>query len=168
MTEQQLRSLIRLILESSSHNRDYDDSEKDKEIKKPKKLLMEPDTVKDRDSAKRRESSTVGGSLAGAPSDATASDGGADAGDGGGIDSGDGCEDVGDCKDDNEENERRDLHLKKEVSGAAAIGGGPAMPLGVGPHYPAPDSPAVKRIKKQIDVVGRAYGGAKPTKKRKK
>ncbi len=107
MTEHQLRSLIRQILESSSH--DVGDKPKDKDAKKknPKNLLTEPDTVKDR-------------------------------------------------------------HAEQENEVSAGGVPGVAMPLGVGPHYPAPDSPAVMRIKKQIDVVGRAYGDAKPTKKRKK
>lgn len=62
--------------------------------------------------------------------------------------------------------ERGSAEKETEVSVGGV--GGVAMPLGVGPHYPGPDSPAVERIKKQIDVVGRAYGGATPAKKRKK
>lgn len=59
---------------------------------------------------------------------------------------------------------------EKEDKDEVSAGGVPgvAVPLGAGPHYPAPDSPAVKRVKKQIDVVGRAFGGATPTNKRKK
>lgn len=55
-----------------------------------------------------------------------------------------------------------------EFSGVAAIGGGPAMPLGAGPHYPGPDLSPRKRIRNQVDVVGRSFGGAKPARKRKR
>lgn len=83
------------------------------------------------------------------------------------VDTGDGCEDIGDCKKHNLDNEKKDL--KKEVSAVAALGGGPAMPLGVGPHYPGPDMPMTRRLSKQVDIVGRSFGGAKPfTRKRKR
>lgn len=153
-----LRNYIRVILESSDKDA--------KASKKKSNLLLEPDEPDRTAKKKKSESSTVGGSLAGAPSEVI-SEPDMPADDGGGIDSGDGCEDVGDCKKDNQDNERKDLNLKREMSGAAAAGGGPAMPLGAGPHYPGPDSPAVERIRKQIDVVGRAYGGSKPAKNRK-
>jgi hypothetical protein len=65
-----------------------------------------------------------------------------------------------------ETKERNDADTETEVSAGGVAG--VSVPLGAGPHYPAPDSPAVKRIKKQIDVVGRAFGNAKPNKKRKK
>lgn len=55
-----------------------------------------------------------------------------------------------------------------EASGAAAAGGGPNMPMGVGPHYPGPDRGAAGRISKQISVVGRAFGNAKPINKNKR
>ena len=63
------------------------------------------------------------------------------------------------------EKSKKDAEASHEVSAGGVQG--VAVPLGAGPHYPAPDSPAVKRIRKQIDVVGRAFGGAKPTKKKK-
>lgn len=148
-----LRSLVRMILELKE---DKDDD------KKKSHLILEPDASKKRKPrSKRQEASTVSGSMT--------SSGMLAEPDGSGIDSGDGCEDVGDCKKDNEKEEKRmkkPTKIKREASVAASAGGGPAMPLGVGPHYPGPDSPAVKRIKKQIDVVGRAYGGAKTTKKK--
>lgn len=151
-----LRRLVRMILESKEDKDDH---------KKKSSLILEPDADKRR---KRHEASTVGGSMAGSSgmlSEPDMSDDGP--GDGGGIDSGDGCEDVGDCKKNNEKEEKRmKKSIKREASVAASAGGGPAMPLGVGPHYPGPDSPAVKRIKKQIDVVGRAFGDAKTTKRK--
>jgi len=77
----------------------------------------------------------------------------------------DGCDEpteAGDCKDESRKS------LKKEVSVAASSGGGPAMPLGVGPHYPGPDLPTRTRISKQVDVVGRSFGGAKPVRRKRK
>lgn len=149
-----LRRLVRMILESKE-DKDKDDD------KKKSHLILEPDSSKKRKPrSKSQEASTVAGSM-------TTSSGMLAEPDGSGIDSGDGCEDVGDCKKDNEKEEKRmKKPIKREASVAASAGGGPAMPLGVGPHYPGPDSPAVKRIRKQIDVVGRAYGGAKTTKKK--
>ena len=55
-----------------------------------------------------------------------------------------------------------------EASGAAAAGGGPNMPMGVGPHYPGPDRAATASISDQIAAVGRAFGGAKPLKNKRK
>lgn len=55
-----------------------------------------------------------------------------------------------------------------EFSGVAAIGGGPAMPLGAGPHYPGPDLPAYSRTKKQVDIAGRSFGGARPARKKRR
>lgn len=151
MTQKVLRAFIRLVLESK---RDHDDDSDN--VVKSRNLLLEPEH-----NTHRYESSSGEGSVSGEvitePDSLSISDDSS-------IDTGDGYEDVSAYKKDNE---KKDV-IKREASGAAAIGGGPAMPLGVGPHYPAPDSPAVKRVKRQIDVVGRAYGGAKPTKKRKK
>ena len=56
----------------------------------------------------------------------------------------------------------------EEVSAVASIGGGPAMPLGAGPHYPGPDLSTYTRISKQVDIAGRAFGGAKPVRRRKR
>ena len=59
-----------------------------------------------------------------------------------------------------------DQKLQGEFSGVAAIGGGPAMPLGAGPHYPGPDLSSQERVKSQVDIVSRSFGGAKPAKRK--
>lgn len=55
-----------------------------------------------------------------------------------------------------------------EFSGAAAIGGGPAMTQGAGPHYPGPDLSTQSRISSQIDAVSRSFGGAKSTRRKRR
>lgn len=141
-----MRSIIRLVLESEDKDSDdADDGDREKRNKKRQSnLLLEPESSK----RNRREASKAGRSIS---SNMLVE-----------PDSGDAS--ISADTDSNDDEELDDA--KREASGAAAAGGGPAMPLGAGPHYPGPDSPAVKRIKKQIDVVGRAYGGAKTTKKK--
>ena len=54
----------------------------------------------------------------------------------------------------------------EEGSGAGAAGGGPAMPLGAGPSYPGPEHRSAKTARSETaKAVGRAFGGASPSKK---
>lgn len=59
------------------------------------------------------------------------------------------------------EQEGMDYEMEQSVAGAVA---GATVPLGAGPNYPNLSS---KKPKSPADVSGRAFGGAKPVKKKK-
>lgn len=59
-------------------------------------------------------------------------------------------------------NPDRDSEDSDEASGSAAVSG-PITPLGTGPTYP--DTPR-KKPKSPAEITGRAFGGAKPVKKK--